>query len=466
MTTVGSTATTARTDALTFPPGFLWGAATAAYQIEGATREDGRGPSIWDAFTRRPGAIAGGDTGEVACDHYHRWREDIALMASLGLGVYRFSVSWPRIQPDGTGPANPRGLDFYDRLVDGLLEAGITPYVTLYHWDLPQALEDAGGWTARDTAHRFAEYAGLVHDRLADRVDTWTTINEPWVASFLGYGAGVHAPGRTDADAAFRAAHHLLLAHGLATRRLREAGAERISLTLNLAPVLCPAPTPGEADLAAIDLVDALLNRQFLDAALRGSYPEAVLERAQRLGHVRDGDLATIAQPIDLLGVNYYNPTYVQASPGAPENPAFPGSAGVAFPSVDLPTTAMGWPIVPDGLTELLLRLHRDHPGTPLIVTENGAAFDDVVGPDGRVADPERIGYLEGHLRAAHAALAAGVDLRGYLVWSLLDNFEWAEGYAKRFGIVYVDYTDQRRLPKDSARWYAGVIARNGLEAS
>ncbi|MBA9001600.1 GH1 family beta-glucosidase [Thermomonospora cellulosilytica] len=464
MTTVGST-TTARTASQAFPAGFVWGAATAAYQIEGAAHEDGRGPSIWDTFARRPGAVAGGDTGDVACDHYHRWREDIALMASLGLGAYRFSVSWPRVQPDGSGPVNPRGLDFYDRLVDGLLEAGITPYVTLYHWDLPQALEDAGGWTVRDTAYRFAEYAGVVHDRLADRADTWTTINEPWVASFLGYGAGVHAPGRTSADDAFRAAHHLMLAHGLAARRLREAGAERISLTLNLAPVLCPADAPGEADLAAVELVDSLLNRQFLDAALRGSYPDAVLERARRLGHVRDGDLAVIAQPIDSLGINYYNPTYVRAAPGAPENPAFPGSAGVAFPSVDLPTTAMGWPIAPDGLTELLLRLHRDHPGVPLVVTENGAAFDDVPGPDGRVADPARIGYLEGHLRAAHAALAAGVDLRGYLVWSLLDNFEWAEGYGKRFGIVYVDYADQRRLPKDSARWYAGVIARNGLEA-
>ncbi|SEG92073.1 broad-specificity cellobiase [Thermomonospora echinospora] len=450
---------------LLFPPGFVWGAATAAYQIEGAAREDGRGPSIWDTFARRPGAVAGGDTGDVACDHYHRHRDDIALMAELGLPAYRFSVSWPRVRPDGAGPVNPRGLAFYDRLVDELLEAGITPYATLYHWDLPQALEDRGGWTERDTALRFAEYAGVVHDLLADRVATWTTVNEPWVAAFLGYGSGVHAPGRTSARDAFRAAHHLLLAHGLATGVLREGGARQISLTLNLAPVPTPG-APGDAADAAADLVDALLNRQFLDPVLRGRYPGPVLEQVDRaagLGHIAAGDLAVISEPIDLLGINYYNPTYVAASPGAPENPAFPGSRGIAFLPAEPPLTAMGWPIDPDGLTELLVRLDRDYPGVPLIVTENGAAFDDVPGPDGRVRDPFRIGYLDGHLRAAHAALAAGVDLRGYLVWSLLDNFEWAEGYGKRFGLVYVDYVDQRRLPKDSAHWFRDVIARNGL---
>ncbi|TDD61422.1 glycosyl hydrolase family protein, partial [Actinomadura darangshiensis] len=313
------TATTLQTDdrPLTFPPGFVWGAATAAYQIEGAARDDGRGPSIWDTFCRVPGKVAGGHSGDVACDHYHRFRDDIRLMAGLGLGVYRFSVAWPRVQPDGSGPVNPRGIGFYDRLVDELLQAGITPYATLYHWDLPQTLEDLGGWTSRDTALRFADYAGLVHARLADRVDTWTTINEPWVAAYLGYAAGVHAPGRTSAADAFRAAHHLLLAHGLSARRLRDGGAGRISLTLNLAPIV--AGGTSEPDAAAAGLVDAMLNRQFLDPVLRGEYAEPVLAVAARNGgldHIRGADLAAIAEPIDSLGINYYNPTYVAAVPG------------------------------------------------------------------------------------------------------------------------------------------------------
>ncbi len=448
---------------LTFPSGFVWGAATASYQIEGAARDDGRGPSIWDTFSRRPGAVAGGHTGDVACDHYHRFRDDVRLMAGLGLDAYRFSVAWPRVQPDGSGPVNPRGLGFYDRLVDALLEVGVTPYATLYHWDLPQALEDRGGWTARDTALRFADYAEAVHRRLGDRVGTWTTINEPWVAAYLGHAAGVHAPGRTSAADAFRAAHHLLLGHGLAVRRLRAAGAGQISLTLNLAPVVAGAAEP---DADAADLVDAMLNRQFLDPVLRGEYPGRVLAAASRHGgldHVHGDDLPVVSEPIDSLGINYYNPTRVAASPGAPPNPAYPGSEGVAFPPAEPPLTAMGWPIAPGGLGDLLVRLSRDYPGTPLVVTENGAAFDDVPDADGRVRDPARIAYLDGHLRAAHAALAAGADLRGYLVWSLLDNFEWAEGYAKRFGIVYVDFADQRRLPKDSALWFRDVIARNGI---
>ncbi|WP_084958674.1 GH1 family beta-glucosidase [Thermoactinospora rubra] len=440
-----------------FPDGFVWGAATAAYQIEGAAREDGRGPSIWDTFCRTPGRVAGGHTGDVACDHYHRYAQDVALMRELGLGAYRFSVSWPRVQPDGSGPANPRGLDFYDRLVDRLLAAGIAPYATLYHWDLPQPLEDHGGWPSRDTAHRFADYAALVHGRLGDRVRTWITVNEPWVAAFLGYGNGVHAPGRTDPADALRAAHHLLLGHGLAASLLRTAGAGEIALTLNLAPVI------GDEEAAA--RADILLNRQFLDPALRGSYPPDLLEVVERvagLGHVRDGDLALINQPLDLVGVNYYNPCYVASRPGQPADPAWPGSEGIAFVDPGGPTTAMGWPIAPDGLTRLLVRLSRDYSGVGLLVTENGAAFDDVV-VDGRVHDPERLAYLDGHLRAAHAAIAGGADLRGYLVWSLLDNFEWAEGYRRRFGIVHVDYATQRRLPKDSALWYRGVIERNGL---
>ena len=452
-----------------FPDGFVWGAATAAYQIEGAADEDGRGPSIWDTFSHTPGKVAGGDTGDVACDHYHRYAEDVALMRELGLRAYRFSVAWPRVQPDGRGALNARGLDFYDRLVDELLKAGITPYVTLYHWDLPQPLEDLGGWPARDTAYRFADYARAVHARLGDRVRTWTTLNEPWVAAFLGYASGLYAPGRTDPAAAFRAAHHLLLAHGLGTAALRAAGAEEIALTLNLAPVLTPEHATSEPDVAAARLVDGLLNRQFLDPALRGRYPDdvlAVVERHAGLGHIRDGDLDLIRHRVDLLGVNYYNPTFVSAGPGEPANPAFPGTEGIRFEPATGPTTAMGWPIDPNGLTALLVRLSREYPHVGLLVTENGAAFDDEVrtGEDGdRVHDHDRLAYLEGHLRAAHAAIRAGADLRGYLVWSLLDNFEWSEGYRRRFGIVYVDYPTQRRLPKDSALWYREVIRRNGV---
>ncbi|WP_338742760.1 GH1 family beta-glucosidase [Actinomadura luteofluorescens] len=456
MTTRTDTGASGRT--LAFPPGFVWGAATAAYQIEGATGDDGRGPSIWDVFSTRPGAVAGGHTGEVACDHYRRYAADVALMAGLGLPAYRFSIAWPRVQPDGSGPVNPRGLDFYDRLVDELLAHGIDPYATLYHWDLPQALEERGGWADRSTALRFADYASAVHERLGDRVTAWTTLNEPWVAAFLGYASGLHAPGRRDPAAAFRAAHHLLLAHGLGTSALRADGAPQICLTLNLSPVM-------GTDADAVRLVDGLVNRQFLDPVLTGALPSdvrAIVERHGGLSHIVDGDDDAIAQPIDLLGVNYYNPTYVAAVPGAPADPAHPGSEGIAFLPARGVTTEMGWPIEPTGLTALLTRLSRDHPRVPLVVTENGAAFPDE--PDGdRVADADRMAYLSGHLSAAHAAIEAGADLRGYFVWSLLDNFEWAEGYRRRFGIVYVDYASQRRIVKDSALWFRDVIRRNGV---
>ncbi|MEV5408105.1 GH1 family beta-glucosidase [Thermopolyspora sp. NPDC052614] len=448
-----------------FPDNFVWGAATAAYQIEGAAAEDGRGPSIWDTFSRTPGKVAGGETGDVACDHYHRYADDVALMRDLGLRAYRFSIAWPRVQPDGQGAINARGLDFYDRLVDELLRADITPYVTLYHWDLPQPLEDLGGWPNRDTAYRFIDYTRAVHARLGDRVRTWTTLNEPWVAAFLGYASGLYAPGRTDPADAFRAAHHLLLAHGLATAELRAAGVEEIALTLNLAPIITPPDAAGEADVAAARLVDGLMNRQFLDPALRGHYPEDVLEIVDRhagLGHIRDGDLRLISPRVDLLGINYYSPTVVSAHPGEPVNPAFPGTEGIRFEPATGPTTSMGWRIDPSGLGALLIRLSREYPQVGLLVTENGAAFDDVVEGD-RVPDPDRLAYLDGHLRAAHAAIRAGADLRGYLVWSLLDNFEWSEGYRPRFGIVYIDYETQRRLPKDSALWYREVIRRNGV---
>ncbi|GAA4726955.1 GH1 family beta-glucosidase [Phytohabitans rumicis] len=453
---------------LQFPDDFVWGAATAAYQIEGAARDDGRGPSIWDTFSRTPGKVYAGHTGDVACDHYHRYAGDVGLMADLGLQAYRFSIAWPRIQPDGTGPVNPRGLDFYDRLVDELIGRGIDPIITLYHWDLPQALEDRGGWAHRDTAAWFAEYASAVHLRLGDRVRTWTTLNEPWCSAYLGYAAGVHAPGRQDAAVAFTAVHHLLLGHGLATRALRAAGASKIGITLNPAAVL-PADPQSEADAAAVRVVDGIANRIFFDPILAGGYPADVLEHMRRftdLAFIQDGDEKRIAAPIDVLGVNYYSPTYVAGRPGAGGGgPAHPGTEDILFLPPAGPLTEMGWQIEPAGLTALLERIARDYPGTPLLITENGAAFADKAGPDGQVTDADRIAYIDGHLRAVHTAIARGVDVRGYLVWSLMDNFEWAEGYRKRFGIIHVDYQTQRRTPKDSAHWYREVIARNGLDS-
>jgi beta-glucosidase len=448
-----------------FPEGFVWGAATASYQIEGAARDDGRGPSIWDTFSRTPGKVFAGHTGDVACEHYHRYRDDVALMAELGLKAYRFSVSWPRIRPDGTGPVNQRGLDFYDRLVDELRGRGIDPIVTLYHWDLPQPLEDRGGWASRESAEQFARYAAAVYARLGDRVQTWTTLNEPWCAAFLGYANGIHAPGRQDPVAAFAATHHLLLGHGLAAQALRAAGARTIGLTLNPDAVF-PVNPDSEADAAAVRVVDGLKNRIFLDPVFRGGYPADVLEHMSRfteLAFIAEGDEKAIGEPIDLLGVNYYAPTYVSAVDGAPGSDAYPGTGGIRFVRPDGPVTAMGWRIEPSTFTTLLERISRDYPGVPMMVTENGAAFDDVPSGSDRVADPDRIAYLDGHLRAVHEAIARGADVRGYLVWSLLDNFEWAEGYRKRFGIVYVDYDSQRRILKDSARWYRDVIGRNGL---
>ncbi|MBX7265070.1 beta-glucosidase [Micromonospora sp. Llam7] len=454
---------------LRFPDNFLWGAATAAYQIEGAARDDGRGESIWDTFSRIPGRVHAGHTGDVACDHYHRYADDVALMAELGLQAYRFSVSWPRIQPDGTGPVNPRGLDFYDRLTDALLGRGIDPIVTLYHWDLPQTLEDHGGWTNRDTAESFATYAAAVYARLGDRIGTWTTLNEPWCSAYLGYGNGVHAPGVQDPGAAFAAVHHLLLGHGLAAQALRAGGAGRVGITLNPADVR-PADPHSAADAAAARLVDGLHNRIFLDPLLVGGYPDDVREHVARIvepAFVRDDDEKIIAAPIDLLGVNYYAPTYVAGRPdGAGGGGAYPGTEGaVQFLAPVGPLTDMGWMIEPAGLTRLLERIATDYPAVPLLITENGAAFPDKAAADvtSPMQDTDRIAYLDGHLRAAHEAIARGVDLRGYLVWSLLDNFEWAEGYRKRFGIVHVDYLTQRRTPKSSARWYQEVISRNGL---
>ncbi|PRY44685.1 GH1 family beta-glucosidase [Umezawaea tangerina] len=434
-------------------PGFLWGAATSSYQIEGAVAEDGRGPSIWDTFAATPGKVDNGDTGEVAADHYHRYREDVALMADLGLGAYRFSVTWPRVQPHGRGAVNQRGLDFYRRLVDSLLDKGIEPWPTLYHWDLPQPLEDAGGWPERDTALRFADYAAVVHDALADRVTRWTTLNEPWCSAFLGYATGRHAPGRREPAAAVRAAHHLLLGHGLAARAM---GPAEVGVALNLTHVSPRADTG--ADLDAARRIDGMQNRLFLDPLLRGSYPVDVLADlagTTAFDHVRPGDLETVAAPLAFLGLNYYSPALVAA--GAEDRPsAYVGSPRVEFPDGGRPRTSIGWEIDADGLLRLLLRLRDDYPPVPLYVTENGAAFDDAP------HDTARIAYLADHLRACAEAIDLGVPLQGYFAWSLLDNFEWSYGYAQRFGLVHVDCATQRRTPKDSARWYADVIARGG----
>jgi len=444
-----------------FPADFVWGVATAAYQIEGAAAEGGRGPSIWDTFAREPGRIRDGSTGDVACDHYHRYAEDVALLTDLGVGAYRFSVAWPRIQPAGKGAANPAGLDFYDRLTDALLARNIAPLVTLFHWDLPQALQDAGGWANRDTAERFAEYADLVAGALGDRVRVWLTLNEPFIHTSLGHVLGTHAPGRTDVDNPFPVVHHQLLGHGLATAALRRRSRAPVGLVNNYTPVWAIGPdgtrdTATEADEVAGALYDVFHNRMFTDPVLLGEYPRAVaaLSTADLGEVVRDGDLAVIAAPLDVLGVNYSTPTGV----GAPhEGAPLPFSL---VPLAGYATTGFGWPVVADGLRELLLGLHERYLGRlpPMWITENGAAFPDGPGPD--LDDRDRIAYLDGHIRAVHAARAAGVDLRGYCVWSLMDNFEWAEGYTQRFGLVHVDFATQRRTPRSSYHWYRALVGR------
>ncbi len=469
-----------------FPPDFLWGAATASYQIEGAATEDGRTPSIWDTFARVPGAVVGGDTGDIACDHYHRMPDDVALMASLNLGAYRFSAAWPRVRPGGGAP-NPAGTDFYARLVDELLGAGITPWVTLYHWDLPQALEDAGGWTNRDTAYRFADYAFTLYDAIGDRVPYWTTMNEPWCSAFLGYTGGQHAPGRQEGVAGLVAAHHLMLGHGLVVDELRRRdSAAAMGITLNLT-VPDPFDSAESADVDAAHRVDHLWNRVFLDPLLRGSYADELhtitagttWQGRQWEEFVQDGDLALIGAPLDVLGVNYYHGDGASGRPHPAKQllgsrievptrsvrSPFPGSDDLTFPRRGYPVTGLDWEVQPEGLTRLLVRLDEEYDAPPIYITENGAAYDDVVGPDGSVHDPERWGYFDSHLRAVHAAMAAGVDVRGYFAWSLLDNFEWAFGYGQRFGIVHVDYESQRRTPKTSALRYAQVAATSVLGA-
>jgi beta-glucosidase len=448
-----------------FPSDFVWGVATSSFQIEGATGEDGRGASIWDTFSHSEGRIKNGDTADIATDHYHRFREDVAIMADLGVNAYRFSIAWPRVHPR-PGRVNHKGLDFYRRLVDVLLEEGIQPVATLYHWDLPQWLEDDGGWPERRTVDAFEGYTRTVRTALGDRIASWITINEPFCASLLSYVGGIHAPGRQDPEAGIAAAHHLLLAHGVSARELRGPD-RRVGIALNLVPILPATEAPEDAHAAY--LIDGLQNRLFLDPVVIGRYPDDVLEHLATvgdLGFIKEGDEETIRAELDWLGVNYYMAHRVRARPGATRRSSeWPGVTDVEFLPPDSPTTCMGWGIDPQELTGTLLRLKDEYPAIPLYITENGAAFDDVTSKDGSVPDDHRVDFLQRHLEAAHAAMLRGVDLRGYFVWSLLDNFEWAEGYEKRFGIVRVDYETLERKPKASAFWYKDVIRRNGLEA-
>jgi len=469
-----------------FPKDFLFGAATAAYQIEGAAFEDGRTASIWDAFSRVPGAVIGADNGDVACDHYHRHPQDVALMKELGLETYRFSTSWSRVRPDG-GAVNPKGVDFYERLVDELLDAGILPWLTLYHWDMPQALQESGGWTNRDTVSRFLEYAGTMHDALGDRVNVWTTLNEPWCASFLSYTGGEHAPGHTSIAEGLLASHHLLLAHGETVRELRSRDSSlNLGITLNHT-VADPADPRNPADVDAARRVDGQFNRWFLDPIHRAEYPADIVEDIRAVDAaavavfedaVHDGDLAAIAQRIDTQGVNYYHGDLVAgAAPAVPPpsgGPAttrpgrspYPSDAGIHAVERGLPRTAQNWEVQPEGLTRLLRRVWDEYAqpaGVALYVTENGAAYDDEVSADGQVHDADRAEFLRLHLGAVLDAADAGVDVRGYFYWSLFDNYEWAWGYDKRFGIVRVDYDTQERTVKDSGREYARIIAARSL---
>ena len=474
-----STATASQTTPATgtapvrFPDGFLWGTASAAHQVEGAVRADGRGPSIWDIFSHTPGKTINGDTGDVACEQYARYERDFDLMAELGFPAYRFSIAWTRIQPDGRGPINQRGLDYYQRLVDALLGRGIAPFVTLYHWDLPQALEDEGGWTVRETAERYAEYAAIVYQALADRVPHFLCLNEPSSQALLGYGLGQIAPGRTGLDSALRANHVQLLGQGLAVQAMR--GINRPEARIGTTLVLWPAQpaTESSADAAAATLFDGEWNRMYLDPIFKAAYPADMLARYAKtvdLSFIRDGDLAIIANPLDFLGVNYYTDRVVAADPQSPAgyrviDPVAP-PLRITAEGVDPPAggvTAMGWQVAPQGMTEVLVRVRDDYTRLPLYVTETGAAYADYVNPDGEIEDPERIAFLDAYLRAAHAAITQGVDLRGLIVWCFQDNFASTMGYSRRFGLVWTDFATQQRTAKRSAFWYRDVVARNGL---
>jgi beta-glucosidase len=430
-----------------FPPGFVWGVATSSFQIEGAATEDGKGPSIWDEFCRVPGAIADASTGDVACDHYHRWTEDLDLIASLGVDAYRFSVSWPRVRPGGSGDWNEKGLHFYERLIDGLIERGIKPYLTLNHWDLPSELQAAGGWAHRDTVHRFVEYAVGMAKRVGDRVASITTHNEPWVMAMLGHETGSFAPGIKDRATAMQVSHHLLLSHGLALQAMRAQGCTaQLGIVLNVSPVQ-PA-TDSVADLKKAQLEDGRLVRWYMDPLFKSAYPQDVMNfLGADVPRIEAGDMAAIATPMDFLGINYYSRSVVSA---IEDGKVHDSGYGV---------TDMGWEIYPRGLTEVLLRLQRDYGVPPLYVTENGGAFKDQL-VRGQVHDAERTDYIARHIDAVGDAIRQGVRMSGYMVWSLLDNFEWALGYEKRFGIVHVDYESQRRTPKASALWYRDFLCR------
>jgi len=440
---------------LTFPPQFYWGTATASYQIEGGWNEDGKGESIWDTFSHTQGKIRDGSTGDVACDHYHRWKEDVALMKEIGCNAYRFSISWPRVIPKGK--VNPLGLAFYDRLVDALLEANITPFITLYHWDLPQALQDEGGWANRDTAYYFAEYASVVAHKLGDRVKHWITHNEPWVAAWIGYGWGEHAPGIRNEKVAIQVSHHLLLSHGLAVEVLRDISPDSdVGITLNLSPIH-PA-SDSEEDKLAASRQDGFLNRWFLDPVFRGHYPPDILELYSAYApKVLPGDMAIISRRVDFVGINYYSRGIVKFNPKAGPLQA----EGVAPEGAEF--TEMGWEIYPPGIYEIITRVWEDYQPRKIYITENGAAFADEIASDGGVHDQKRINYLREHFIQAHRAIEEGANLCGYFIWSLMDNFEWAHGFTKRFGIVYTDYPTQRRIMKDSALWFKKVIEENGI---
>lgn len=445
-----------------FPDDFRWGVATASYQIEGAVREDGRGPSIWDTFCAIPGKIENGDTGNVACDHYHLYPRDIVLMRELGIRNYRFSIAWPRILPRGRGQINSAGLDFYERLVDTLLEADIEPFATLYHWDLPQALQDeVGGWGSRETSQAFADYADVVSRRLGDRIKHWITLNEPYVSAFSGNELGAHAPGIRDPRTAWQVSHHLLLGHGLSVPVLRANGGPdtQVGITIVLSPVE-PADD-SEQNQRLAQFVDGKQNRWFLDPVFRGSYPRDVLDTLSEMGiqpEIRTGDNAIIAQPVDFLGMNYYYRTIVRQRPGRPF-----GQYEMVWPQ-GAERTTMGWAVYPPGLHTLLSRVHQEYHVPAVYITENGAAFPDTVSPDGQVHDPRRLDYLREHFLQAAQAISEGVPLRGYFVWSFMDNFEWARGYSQRFGLVYVDYATERRIVKDSGRWYSDVVTGNATD--
>jgi beta-glucosidase len=440
-----------------FPDDFIWGAATAAFQVEGAWQADGKGESIWDRFCHTPGKVERGDTGDVACDHYHLWRDDVALMRDLGLNAYRFSVAWPRVLPKGSGAVNPAGLAFYDRLVDALLEAGITPFATLYHWDLPQALQDAGGWPARASADAFCAYSDIVSRKLGDRVKHWMTINEPYVIAVLGHCLGVHAPGHKDQAETLAAAHHLLLAHGQAVTILRENVKDaRVGIALDIHPQT-PA-SESAADRAEALRLDGIMNRWFLDPLAGRGYPQDIVDHyTSDLGFVQGNDLQVIAAPLDFVGINYYS-RFITRAEDIPEKENQPVSVFSG------PQTAMGWEVYPQGLTDLLVRIQREYPFPQYFITENGAAYEDKVNEQGEVHDPQRLDYIRAHLLALQTAMQAGVPVGGYFCWSFMDNFEWAFGFGKRFGLIYVDFESQKRIPKHSALWYRQVIARNSVD--